>query len=86
MSAELQAEIDASLPAAIELYYDVFAPHDTMDQLYLQSEAELQGAMAWVHMAAATDDPNAVEILERCTALERESSIVVQQLLDTVAA
>ncbi len=42
--------------------------------------------MAWVHMAAAIDDPKAVEILERCTALERESSIVVQELLDTVPA
>jgi len=86
VSAALQAAIDASLPAAIQLYYDVFAPHSTMDQLYLQSEAELQGAMAWVHMAAATDDPMTIEILERCTALERESSLVVQRLLDIVPA
>lgn len=86
VSDDLQAEIDASLPAAIALYYEVFAPYSTLDQLYLQSEAELQGAMAWVAMAGATDDPNAVEILERCTALERESSIVVQRLLDAVPA
>ena len=86
VSTELQAEIDASLPAAIKLYYDVFAPHSTMDQLYLQSEAELQGAMAWVSMAEATDDPRAIEILQRCTALERESSVVVQALLEAASA
>ncbi len=86
VSAELQQHVDESLPAAVALYYDVFAPHPPLHQLYLQSEAELQGAMAWVHMADAITDDAAREVLERCTALERESSVVVKELLDGALA
>ncbi|MFN3256628.1 MAG: hypothetical protein ACE37B_13130 [Ilumatobacter sp.] len=84
ISAELQAEVDAALPAAVALYYDVFAPHPVTHQLYLQSEAELQGAMAWVNMAGVVDDPATRKILDRCTSLERESSVVVKDLLDAM--
>ena len=59
----------------------MFAPYDVMEQLYLQSEAELQGAQAWVQMAEAIDDPATCEVLARCTALEQESSQVVKELL-----
>lgn len=83
---DVRARIDASLPDAIALYYDVFEPYSPLDQLFLQSEAELQGALAWVGMAAGTDDPQMIEILARCTALERESSAVVKELLDAVPA
>lgn len=86
VSAELQAKVDAALPAAVQLYYDVFAPHPPMHQLYLQSEAELQGAMAWVRMAEVVDDPDTLEVLRRCTDLERQSSVVVKRLLDTADA
>ena len=82
VSDKLQAQVDAALPAAVQLYYDVFAPHPPMHQLYLQSEAELQGAMAWVHMAEVVDDPDTLEVLQRCTELERQSSVVVKRLLD----
>lgn len=86
VSPELQAQVDAALPAAIQVYYDVFAPHPPMHQLYLQSEAELQGAMAWVHMSDGIDDAETLEILERCTDLERQSSVVVKRLLDGATA
>lgn len=81
VSAELQQQVDDALPAAVALYYDVFAPHPPLHQLYLQSEAELQGAMAWVGMAESISDEATREVLARCTALERESSVVVKQLL-----
>ncbi|BAN04434.1 hypothetical protein [Ilumatobacter coccineus] len=84
VSAELQQQVDEAMPAAVALYYEVFAPHPPLHQLYLQSEAELQGAMAWVGMAEAVTDDATRSTLERCTALERESSVVVKQLLDGV--
>jgi hypothetical protein len=83
VSADDQSAVDAALPAAIAVYYDVFAPYSVADQLYLQSEAELQGAQAWVQMAGAVDDPGARDVLARCTALEQESARVVQGLLAT---
>lgn len=83
LSDEHQAQIDAVLPDAIERYYELFGSHTVEDQLYLQSEAELQGAMAWVRHAGETDDPAAKAVLEECTALERESSAAVKALLDT---
>lgn len=81
ISPEDRAAVDQALPAAVALYYEVFAPYDVMEQLYLQSEAELQGAQAWVQMAEAIDDPATREVLARCTALEEESSHVVKELL-----
>lgn len=86
LSPELQQQVDDALPAAVELYYDIFAPYPPLHQLYLQSEAELQGAMAWVNMAQVITDTATCEILERCTALERESSAVVKELLDGALA
>lgn len=83
----VQDQVDAALPAAVQLYYEVFAPHPPLHQLYLQSEAELQGAMAWVHMAerlpaVETEQLTHVrETLARCTELERQSSVDVKRLL-----
>jgi len=81
IDAETQRMVDAALPAAVAVYYEVFAPYSVFDQLYLQSEAELQGAQAWVGIAAGTDDPATIEVLARCTALEQESAAAVKALL-----
>lgn len=78
---ETQRTIDDALPAAIEVYYDVFSPFTVHEQLYLQSEAELQGSMAWVNIAAGIDDDRVRAVLARCTELERESADVVKRLL-----
>ncbi len=86
ISADDQAAVDAALPAAVALYYEVFSPYDVTEQLYLQAEAELQGAQAWVQMAQAIDDPATREVLARCTALEQESSDVVKGLLAGIDA
>lgn len=83
----LQRRIDDALPAAVDLYYEVFDPHPPLHQLHLQSEAELQGAMAWVHLAdRLPDGPDADAariVLARCTELERASSADVKALLTT---
>ena len=83
LDAEMQQEVDDALPAAVAVYYDVFAPYDVLDQLYLQSEAELQGAQAWVGIAAGIDNPETRDVLARCTALEEQSAAAVKRLLAT---
>lgn len=81
IDTDMQRAVDEALPAAVSVYYDVFAPYGVLDQLYLQSEAELQGAQAWVGIAAGTDDPAAREVLARCTDLETQSATAVKELL-----
>jgi hypothetical protein len=82
---DLQQAVDQALPGAVAVYYDTFAPYDVLDQLYLQSEAELQGAQAWVGIAATIDDTATREVLARCTALEQESAAAVKELLASSA-
>ncbi|MFK7916881.1 MAG: hypothetical protein AB8G14_02290 [Ilumatobacter sp.] len=79
---EDQALIDATLPDAVALYYDIFAPFTPIDQVYLQSEAEIQGSMAWVRLGeGGITDPDTLADLARCTELELESSRAVKDLL-----
>jgi hypothetical protein len=85
ISEECQSAVDAALPDAIATYYEVFASHPVLDQLYLQSEAELQGAQAWAGMSAEVADKSTADALARCTALEQESSRAVKRLLDEIA-
>ena len=81
IGADDRAEIERVLPAAVQLYYDVFAPYSTAEQLYLQSEAEIQGSQAWVRLSESVDDPRVQAELARCTELELQSSRIVKQLL-----
>jgi hypothetical protein len=85
VSAETQSALDAALPAAIQTYYEVFSEYAVLEQLYLQSEAELQGSQAWVGIASQIEDEGTREILARCTALEVESSQAVKALLEKIA-
>ena len=87
VSSEHRARIDAALPEAVALYYGVFAPYSPEDQVYLQSEAEIQGSQAWVRLAdAGIEDQDTLDDLRRCTELELESSRAVKRLLgETVA-
>jgi hypothetical protein len=73
--------VDKALPQAIEIYHRTFAPFAVLDQLYLQSEAELQGAQAWAGIAAGVEDASVKATLARCTQLEEESSRAVRALL-----
>lgn len=85
VSAEDETAVARALPTAVEVYYEVFAPYGVIEQLYLQSEAELQGAEAWSGIAAQVDDDSATAILARCSSLETESSEVVKDLLARIA-
>jgi hypothetical protein len=76
-----QEAVDKALPEAVALYHRTFDPHPVEDQLYLQSEAELQGAQAWQGIAAGAADASVRETLARCAALEEESSRAVKKLL-----
>ncbi len=82
ISDELQAQVDAALPAAVALYYDVFAPYSPADQLYLQSEAEIQGSQAWVRMSEQITDEATLAALRECTELELQSSVAAKAVLD----
>lgn len=73
--------VDKALPEAIEIYHQTFAPFPVEDQLYMQGEAELQGAQAWAGIAAGTTDASVKATLARCTQLEEESSRAVKALL-----
>lgn len=79
---ELQAQVDTALPAAIARYYDVFAPYTPVEQLYLQSEAEIQGSQAWVRMSEQIADEATLASLRECTELELQSSVAAKAILD----
>ncbi len=88
VSADHQARIDEVLPAAVELYYEIFSPYTPIEQLYLQSEAEIQGSQAWVGLTERLGDAASDHVrseLARCTELELASSRVVKDLLDAEA-
>jgi hypothetical protein len=82
IGTELQAQVDAALPAAIALYYDVFEPYSPIEQLYLQSEAEIQGSQAWVRMSEQITDTATLASLRECTELELQSSVAAKAILD----
>jgi len=84
ISDAVRAQVDAALPAAIALYYDVFAPYTPAEQLYLQSEAEIQGSQAWVRMSEHIVDEETRAALRTCTELELESSVTAKAILDAL--
>ncbi|MEN8158509.1 MAG: hypothetical protein ABFS41_00395 [Myxococcota bacterium] len=84
IDAATQEAVDKALPEAIKIYHEVFAPHPVEDQLHLQAEAELQGAQAWVGIAAGVEDPSVKATLARCSELEEESSRAVKALLESL--
>lgn len=81
ISAADRSAVEERLPAAVDRYYEIFAPYSVIEQLHLQSEAELQGARAWAGIAGRLDDPAALTVLARCSELEEESSRAVKDLL-----
>ena len=85
ISEEYRSAVDAALPGAIETYYEVFAAYPIRDQLYIQSEAELQGSRAWADISAQVADRSVAQVLARCSALEEENSRAVKDLLAEIA-
>ena len=85
ISDQCLSAVAAALPGAIATYYEVFSAHPILDQLYIQSEAELQGSQAWAGLSAEVDDASTTDVLARCSALEEESSRAIKELLDEIA-
>ena len=85
LSPDAQTALEAAVPGAVATFLEVFAPHPILSQLYIQSEAELQGAQAWRGMASQVEDAATKETLARCTALEEESSRALKELLAKIA-
>ncbi len=76
------AELRALLPEARALYYAAFDGFSVDEQLRMQADAELQGANAWRSIARRLSDASVIAALDRCSAIEEESSHVVTELLD----
>lgn len=79
---DLLAELRALLPEARALYYAAFDGFSVEDQLRMQADAELQGANAWRSIARRVTDASVIDELDRCSAIEEESSRVVTELLE----
>ena len=85
LSPDAQTAVDAALPGAVATFLEVFEAHPILHQLYIQSEAELQGAQAWVGIASQVENAQTRETLARCTALEEQSSRALKELLEKIA-
>ncbi len=76
------AELRGLLPDARALYYAAFDGFSIDEQLRMQADAELQGASAWRSIARRLSDTSVIAELDRCSAIEEESSRVVTELLE----
>jgi hypothetical protein len=85
ISEACSAAVNDALPSGTEIYYEIFEGHSILQQIYIQSEAELQGARAWAGISAQVDDPSVVVALDRCAELEEASSRAAKALLDEIA-
>lgn len=85
LDESLRPALEAPLPEAIAVYYDVFAAFGVWDQLRIQANAERQGANAWRGIAASHPDPKVVRILESCSVLEESSADYLDHLIATHA-
>lgn len=85
LDESLRPALEAPLPEAIAVYYEVFAAYDIWDQLRIQANAERQGANAWRGIATRHPDPKVVRALESCSALEESSADYLDVLITTHA-
>jgi hypothetical protein len=75
------AAVRATLPAARDEYYAVFADLELREQLRIQADAERQGAAAWRGLATQQTDAAIHRELESCALLEEESADCLERLL-----
>jgi hypothetical protein len=84
IDAQVAEDIKALMPAARDTYFKVFQDMPLADQLAIQAEAELQGALAWQAMLD-NEVPDAIRAgLTRCSELEGESSAYLTSIVDAV--
>lgn len=80
---EKLAELIALLPAARDIYYAAFDGFTVLEQIEMQSDAELQGASAWRSIASGATDASVLAALARCSALEETSSRAAKTFLES---
>ena len=78
--AELE-RLRSLLPHARDLYYAAFDGISVLEQIRMQSDAELQGANAWRSVAKGIDDEAILAQLTRCSELEELSSSEARRIL-----
>ena len=95
---EIARRIEAILPAANEVdqkiisktitpakncYYQAFSSFTVWEQLYIQANAERQGAAAWRMIASQFTEPAIIKALAACSEIEENSADYVDALLAT---
>ena len=85
LDESLREKLEAPLPGALDTYYEVFAQFSVWDQLHIQVNAERQGAGAWQRIASTHPDPQVIEVLNSCSALELESADYMDALIEAHA-
>lgn len=86
LDESLRPQLEAPLPDAIAVYYDVFAPLSIRDQLRVQANAERQGADAWRNIASRHHDASVIAVLNECSRLEEESADFLDELITRLDA
>jgi hypothetical protein len=84
IDAPLAEDIRVPLPAARDTYFKVCQDMPLADQLAIQADAELQGALAWQDMLENEVSDAIRAGLTRCSELERESSAYLSSIIDAV--
>ncbi len=71
----------ATIAPAKNCYYQAFSSFTIWEQLYIQANAERQGAAAWRMIASQFTDDSITEALELCSSIEEKSADYVDALL-----
>jgi hypothetical protein len=78
-----QKIISETIAPAKACYYQALNPFSVWEQLYIQANAERQGAAAWRMIASQFTDQSIIEALESCSSIEEQSADYVDALLAT---
>jgi hypothetical protein len=82
-SEQDQKLITVTIVPAKNCYYQAFSSLTIWEQLYIQANAERQGAAAWRMIASQFTDKITTEALEACSSIEEKSADYVDALLAT---
>lgn len=80
---EHRALVASIIPRAKETYYSAFEPYTPIEQMYIQSKAERQGANAWQNLKAAFPDKS--DELDQLSEIEIGSADYLDELLPGLA-
>ncbi len=81
-SDEHRALVASIIPKAKETYYSVFENYTPIEQMFIQANAERQGANAWQNMKAAYPEKTAE--MDQLSAIELTSADYLDELLPSL--